>query len=215
MRAKNSNWIIFVLLFLLVSVNFQIEAKASEVPSWVLNIEDNEDFIFGVGQGKYKSYSNSKKAADLASRKCLVDKVISCLLSLKSQINDTNLTSELLFDDESIKQIASAVSASSKIQDRFEADDGSIWSLSSFRVSEISDIAQNLAFQKVREIESKISYSDSQLEEFLSDLEKQRKMGIERHSLLVSEYKNQISSIDPEYYSQIVLKKVQGLKNEK
>ena len=166
---------------------------------------DNGSTIYGVGNARYSSLSNSRASADLRAKKEIATKV-SGRLSLLAQSEANGLSSStyrLLGDN--IEALSSMVLGSCTIKERIVEDDGSVWTLAEFDVSNIAAIAKVIAERKRKDLEEKMELAESQYQELLESLELAARQGKDKRDELVDYYTRSLNDIDPEQFSQLVL----------
>lgn len=173
-------------------------------PVWTTEIPKSSKYIYGVGKAKMLMDSNSQQAADAAARNDL---------ALKINVNIKDALS--VFSNESSSVVVSAyetlilqsVNLTMKkvvVEQRWVADDGTVWSLVSFRVKDLPDLYEDAANDYLNQLEEKRISTESKLVTLLEELKdsvdesaaEMRRMAQEKADAIVLEVVEIEGSID-------------------
>ena len=139
-------------------------------PIWTKEIPVSNRFLYGVGKAKLMVDSNSQQAADAAARSDLAHKInvnIKDALTLYSNEASSVVTSAY---ETIIVQSVNLTMKKVAVEQRWTADDGTVWSLVSFRVKDLPSLYSDAANDYLNQLEERRISTQEKLIALLEEL---------------------------------------------
>lgn len=139
-------------------------------PIWTTEIPKSPKYLYGVGKAKMLMDSNSQQAADAAARSDLALKInvnIKDALSMYSNEASSVVVSAY---ETLIVQSVNLTMKKVVVEQRWTADDGTVWSLVSFRVKDLPELYEDAANDYLNQLEEKKISTEKKLIELLAEL---------------------------------------------
>ena len=149
------------LCFSCTSTNID-KKNADGSPIWTTIVPESNSLIYGVGSAKFSTPQNSTNAADAAARADLSRKIESTIKEATSTYSN-DAEGQLLSAYEQITlQVVDITLRGIKVEQRWTAEDGTVWSLVSFKAKDVkknfeieANKYENKLIEKKMEIEAK------------------------------------------------------------
>lgn len=162
----------FIFLICSCATSTDITQKNKDgSPIWTTEIPKSTKYLYGVGKAKLLMDSNSQQAADAAARSDLALKInvnIKDALSMYSNEASSVVVSAY---ETLIVQSVNLTMKKVFVEQRWVADDGTVWSLVSFRVKDLPELYADAANDYLNQLEEKKISTQKKLVELLTELE--------------------------------------------
>lgn len=180
------------------------QKNADGSPIWTTEIPKSTKYLYGVGKAKMLMDSNSQQAADAAARNDLALKInVNVKDALAMYSNEASSTVVSAYET-LILQSVNLTMKKVVVEQRWAADDGTIWSLVSFRVKNLPELYRDAANDYLNQLEEKRISTEAKLVALLEELKdstdenaaEMRRMAQEKADSIVSEVIEVEGSID-------------------
>ena len=188
---------LLLILFMICScaTGTDITKKNSDgSPIWTSEIPKSSKYLYGVGKAKMLMDSNSQQAADAAARSDLALKInvnIKDALSMYSNEASSVVVSAY---ETLIVQSVNLTMKKVVVEQRWVADDGTVWSLVSFRVKDLPELYADAANDYLNQLEEKKISTQKKLAELLTELEQSSGEDVVEFKRLAQEKADEIVS---------------------
>lgn len=139
-------------------------------PIWTKEIPKSSKYLYGVGKAKMLMDSNSQQAADAAARSDLALKIN---VNIKDALSVYSSEASFVVSSAYETLILQSVNLTMKkvvVEQRWMADDGTMWTLVSFRVKDLPDLYADAANDYLNQLEEKKANTQAKLVSLLADL---------------------------------------------
>lgn len=139
-------------------------------PVWVTDVPESRKFIYGVGSAKLSNDNNSQNSADARARADLARKLQATIQ--EATVNYTNDAEGSLLNayEQLTMQMVNFTVHGIKIEQRWKAPDGTIWSLVSIEAKTLDDQYALAANDYLNQLEAKKVETDNKLADLLAEL---------------------------------------------
>ena len=139
-------------------------------PVWVKDVPESRKFIYGVGSAKLSNDNNSQNSADARARADLARKLQATIQ--EATVNYTNDAEGSLLNayEQLTMQMVNFTVQGIKIEQRWKAPDGTIWSLVSIEAKTLDDQYALAANDYLNQLEAKKVETDNKLADLLAEL---------------------------------------------
>ncbi len=139
-------------------------------PVWVTDVPESRKFIYGVGSAKLSNDNNSQNSADARARADLARKLQATIQ--EATVNYTNDAEGSLLNayEQLTMQMVNFTVQGIKIEQRWKAPDGTIWSLVSIEAKTLDDQYALAANDYLNQLEAKKVETDNKLADLLAEL---------------------------------------------
>ena len=139
-------------------------------PVWVTDVPESRKFIYGVGSAKLTNDNNSQNSADARARADLARKLQATIQ--EATVNYTNDAEGSLLNayEQLTMQMVNFTVQGIKIEQRWKAPDGTIWSLVSIEAKTLDDQYALAANDYLNQLEAKKVETDNKLADLLAEL---------------------------------------------
>lgn len=145
-----------VVLVCSCATGIDISKKNSDgSPIWTKEIPKSSKQLYGVGKAKMLMESNSQQAADAAARNDLALKInVNIKDALAVYSNDASSVVTSAYET-IILQSVNLTMKNVAVEQRWTADDGTVWSLVSFKIRDLPDLYADAANDYLNQLEEK------------------------------------------------------------
>lgn len=162
-----------IILFLICScaTGTDISKKNKDgSPIWIKEIPTSSRFLYGVGKAKLMVDSNSLQAADAAARSDLANKInVNIKNALTTYSNEASAVVTSAFET-IIVQSVNLTMKKVAVEQRWTADDGTVWSLVSFSVKDLPALYADAANNYLNQLEERRISTQERLIALLEEL---------------------------------------------
>lgn len=139
-------------------------------PVWVIDVPESRKFIYGVGSAKLSNDNNSQNSADARARADLARKLQATIQ--EATVNYTNDAEGSLLNayEQLTMQMVNFTVQGIKVEQRWKAPDGTIWSLVSIEAKTLDDQYALAANDYLNQLEAKKVETDNKLADLLAEL---------------------------------------------
>lgn len=139
-------------------------------PVWVTDVPESRKFIYGVGSAKLTNDNNSQNSADARARADLARKLQATIQ--EATVNYTNDAEGSLLNayEQLTMQMVNFTVQGIKVEQRWKAPDGTIWSLVSIEAKTLDDQYALAANDYLNQLEAKKVETDNKLADLLAEL---------------------------------------------
>ena len=139
-------------------------------PVWVTDVPESRKFIYGVGSAKLSNDNNSQNSADARARADLARKLQATIQ--EATVNYTNDAEGSLLNayEQLTMQMVNFTVQGIKVEQRWKAPDGTIWSLDSIEAKTLDDQYALAANDYLNQLEAKKVETDNKLADLLAEL---------------------------------------------
>ncbi len=139
-------------------------------PVWVTDVPESRKFIYGVGSAKLSNDNNSQNSADARARADLARKLQATIQ--EATVNYTNDAEGSLLNayEQLTMQMVNFTVQGIKVEQRWKAPDGTIWSLVSIEAKTLDDQYALAANDYLNQLEAKKVETDNKLADLLAEL---------------------------------------------
>lgn len=139
-------------------------------PVWVTDVPESRKFIYGVGSAKLSNDNNSQNSADARARADLARKLQATIQ--EATVNYTNDAEGSLLNayEQLTMQMVNFTVQGIKVEQRWKAPDGTIWSLVSIEAKTLDDQYALAANDYLNQLEAKKVETDNKLADLLTEL---------------------------------------------
>lgn len=139
-------------------------------PVWGTDVPESRKFIYGVGSAKLSNDNNSQNSADARARADLARKLQATIQ--EATVNYTNDAEGSLLNayEQLTMQMVNFTVQGIKIEQRWKAPDGTIWSLVSIEAKTLDDQYALAANDYLNQLEAKKVETDNKLADLLAEL---------------------------------------------
>lgn len=200
------SFVIVIIVFLCsCATSTDITQKnADGSPIWTTEIPKSTKYLYGVGKAKMLMDSNSQQVADAAARNDLALKInVNVRDALAMYSNEASSTVVSAYEA-LILQSVNLTMKKVVVEQRWTADDGTVWSLVSFRVKDLPDLYKDAANDYLNQLEEKRISTEAKLVALLEELKdssdestaEMRRLAREKADSIVSEVVEIENSLD-------------------
>lgn len=173
---KKANIIfIFLLLMILVcscATGTDITKKnADGSPIWTTEIPKSSKYLYGVGKAKMLMSSNSQQAADAAARSDLALKINVNMKDALSMYTNEASSAVVSAYETLILQSVNLTMKNVVVEDRWTDDEGTVWSLVSFKVKDLPSLYKDAANDYLNQLEEKKINTQNKLVTLLTEMQ--------------------------------------------
>ena len=146
------------------------EKNADGSPIWVTEIPKSSKVLYGVGRSKLTLDYNSQQAADAAARSDLALKIeVNMKNALSLYTNDTSSVVTSAYET-LIKQSVNLTMKKVVVEQRWKSDDGTVWSIVSFKIKELPNLYKDAANDYLNQLEERRISTQKKLVDLLAQL---------------------------------------------
>ena len=139
-------------------------------PIWTTEIPTSNRVLYGVGKAKLMIDSNSQQAADAAARTDLAYKIsVNIRNALAMYTNEASEVVVSAFENLTVQSV-NLTMKKVVVEQRWTADDGTVWSLVSFRIKDLPDLYADAANNYLNQLEEKRISTERKLIDLLAEL---------------------------------------------
>lgn len=161
--------LLLVSIFLLFScaTGTDINEKNSDgSPIWITTLPESTRLYYGVGSAKLSNIQNSQSAADTTAKSNLAKQLESTIKEATGVYSNETMGTVIQAYEKITMEVVNVTMRGVKVEQRWTAGDGTVWSLVSFP---IKDIDENMALEannyKNKLIERKMALEDKKNEQ--------------------------------------------------
>lgn len=207
MKRIHLAYLLVLILLVIVScaTGTDVKKKNSDgSPVWVTEIPESNILVYGVGRSKLSNLKNSQDAS-YADANADLAKKLSVRVNEASSTYASDTEGIVLDAYESIKMMT--VSFTMKgvaLEDRWVAEDGTVWTLVSLRIKDLPEMYEEAAENYRKEQEERKSSTLRKLEELIAEIGETEdeetlslvKLASEKANSIVEEIDVALSTID-------------------
>ena len=175
MIKKTNIIFIFLLLMILVcscATGTDITKKnADGSPIWTTEIPKSFKYLYGVGKAKMLMSSNSQQAADAAARSDLALKINVNMKDALSMYTNEASSAVVSAYETLILQSVNLTMKNVVVEDRWTDDEGTVWSLVSFKVKDLPSLYKDAANDYLNQLEEKKINTQNKLVTLLTEMQ--------------------------------------------
>lgn len=139
-------------------------------PIWTTEIPTSNRVLYGVGKAKLMIDSNSQQAADAAARTDLAYKIsVNIRNALAMYTNEASEVVVSAFENLTVQSV-NLTMKKVVVEQRWTADDGTVWSLVSFRIKDLPALYADAANDYLNQLEEKRISTERKLIDLLAEL---------------------------------------------
>jgi len=139
-------------------------------PIWTTEIPTSNRVLYGVGKAKLMIDSNSQQAADAAARTDLAYKIsVNIRDALAMYSNEASEVVVSAFENLTVQSV-NLTMKKVVVEQRWTADDGTVWSLVSFRIKDLPALYADAANDYLNQLEEKRISTERKLIDLLAEL---------------------------------------------
>lgn len=195
----------FIFLICSCATSTDITQKNKDgSPIWTAEIPKSTKYLYGVGKAKLLMDSNSQQAADAAARNDLALKITVNIKDALSMYSNEASSVVVSAYETLILQSVNLTMKKVVVEQRWTGEDGTVWSLVSFKIKDLPDLYADAANDYLNQLEEKRISTQSKLIELLkelgdssdNDIVELKKLAQEKADAIVSEAIEIEDSID-------------------